>query len=80
MMMATEVWVQPSLFPEFLQTVHAYEIEAIGGRWWEIFDDSGFLEGIEPEDFGDFLDFMRSINYDVRINTYDSWIAMEEWG
>ena len=77
--MAIEVWVQPSLFPEFPLDIYAYEFEAMGGRWWEIFDDSGFLQSIEPENFGDFLDFCRSINYDVLLNTYDSWIAMEEW-
>ena len=77
--MAIEVWYQPTLFPEFSTIVYAYEIEAIGGRWWEIFDDSGFLESIEPEFFGDFIDFARTINYDVIVNTYDSWILMEEW-
>lgn len=78
-METTEVWLQPSMFPQFPQIVWAYEMEAMGGRWWEIFDDSGFLESIEPENFGDFLDFCRSINYDVKVNTYDSWILMEEW-
>ena len=77
--MGIEVWLQPTLFPEFPTIVWAYEMEAIGGRWWEIFDDSGFLQSIEPENFGDFLDFCRSINYDVKVNTYDSWILMEGW-
>lgn len=78
--MAIEVWYQPTLFPEFSTIVYAYEMEAIGGRWWEIFDDSGFLQSIEPEDFGDFLDFMRSINYDVKVNTQESWEAMGWYG
>ncbi len=79
-METTEIWVQAAMFPEFPLVFWAYEFEAMGGRWWEIHDDSGFLEGIEPDDFGDFLDFARSINYDVKVNTYESWVLMEEWG
>ena len=63
--MTTEVWIQAAMFPKFPAEVYAYEFEAIGGSWWEIQDESGFLQSIEPDDFGDFLDFMRSINYDV---------------
>lgn len=70
------MWVQAAMFPEFPTVFYAYEMEA-WGRWWEIHDESGFLESIEPEDFGDFLDFCRSINYDVLINTYESWEALE---
>ena len=77
--MATDFWVQAAMFPEFPLVFYAYEMEALGGRWWEVFDDSGFLESVEPEDFGDFLDFCRQINYDVKVNTYESWILMEEW-
>jgi hypothetical protein len=73
--MTTEVWVQPALFPKFPPVFYAYEMEA-HGTWWEVYDDSGFLQSIEPEDFGDFLDFCRQINYDVRINTQESWEAM----
>lgn len=72
------MWVQAALFPEFPTIFWAYEMEALGGRWWEIHDDSGYLESIELDDFADFLDFARSINYDVRINTYKSWEAMDD--
>lgn len=58
---------------------YAYEMEAMGGRWWEIHDDSGFLQSIEPENFGDFIDFTLSMGYDVHINTYESWEAMDEY-
>ena len=72
------MWVQGKLFVEYPPDFWAYEIESMGGRWWEVHDESGFLEGIEPEDFGDFLDFARSINYDVRLFTYESWEALDE--
>ena len=71
------VWVQGALFPLYPQIYHAYEFEAMG-RWWEVYDDSDtVVASLEPEDFGDFLDFARSINYDVYINTYKSWEALE---
>ena len=72
-----EVWLQASMFPKFPTDFYAYEIEAMGGMWWEIYDDSPYMvASIEPEDFGDFIDFARSINYDVKVNTYESWVAM----
>lgn len=76
--MTTEVWIQAKLFPDFPPNFHAYEMEAMGGTWWEVYDESGFLQSVEPEDFGDFLDFCRQINYDVVINTLESWEALYE--
>lgn len=79
--MTTEVWIQAAMFPEFPQIFWAYEMKALGGHWFEVYDDSDeMIANVEPENFGDFLDFCRSINYDVKVNTYDSWILMEEWG
>jgi hypothetical protein len=73
------MWVQPALFPEFPLVFYAYEMDAYG-RWWEVYDDCGtMVASIEPEDFGDFLDFSRSINYDVKVFTYESWEAMDEY-
>jgi hypothetical protein len=77
-METTEYWIQAALFPDFSLVFWAYEVDCFGNGdcYWEIFDDSGFLQSIEPENFGDFLDFCRSINYDVLINTQESWEAM----
>jgi hypothetical protein len=73
----TEVWIQPSLFPEFPTDFWAYEMEAVGGRWFEVYDDSSeMIASIEPDDFGDFLEFARSINYNVFVNTLESWEAL----
>lgn len=81
--MTTEVWIQAALFPHSSLVFYAYEMEAMGGRWWEVYDESGFLQSIEPDDFGDFLDFCRQINYDVNLYTYESWEVImgkiEEW-
>jgi hypothetical protein len=77
--MTTEVWIQPSMFPQFPTVLYAYEMETIGGRWWEVYDDSGYLTYYEPDEFPDFLDFARHINYDVHINTYESWEALDEY-
>lgn len=74
--MTAEVWIQPALFPEYPQIFWAYEIES-HGTYWEVFDDGDTMIGYyEPEDFGDFLDFARSIHYDVLINTQESWEAL----
>lgn len=73
------MWVQPALFPEFSTIFYAYEIDCFGNgdTYWEVYDDGDTMIGYyEPENFGDFLDFARSINYDVHINTQESWEAM----
>lgn len=52
----------------------------IGGDYWEIYDDSFDMPAIiYPDDFGDFLDKAREDGYDVHINTYASWEAMDEY-
>jgi hypothetical protein len=72
------VWVQPSLFPEFPTNFYAYQMDGGHGIYWEVYDDGPTVIGVyEEEEFNDFLDFARSINYDVLINTYESWEAME---
>ena len=78
--MATEYWVQAKLFPDTeVPDFWAYEMSAMGGTWWEVWDVDGVMcASIEPENFGDFLEFCRTINYDVKVNTYESWEAMDE--
>ena len=77
----TEVWLQAKLFPEFPPNFYAYEIDCFGNGdcYWEVFDWNDVCVGTyEPDEFGDFLDFARSINYDVLVNTQESWKAMME--
>lgn len=76
--MVTEVWVQPALFPKYNTEFYAYEIDCFGNGdcYWEVFDDGVCVGTYEPEEFLNFLDFARSINYDVLINTQESWEAM----
>ena len=72
------MWVQAALFPGFDTDFWAYEFQFLDYTWWEIFDgDDQRVSVVESDDFGDFLDFAREINYDVKINTVESWIAME---
>lgn len=79
--MISDVWVQAAMFPQFPQIFYAYEIDCFGNGdvYWEVFDDGICIGTYEPDEFGNFLDFCRSINYDVKINTQESWIAMEDW-
>ena len=69
--------IQTKMFPEFDPDFWAYEMESMGGRWWEVWDINGVMvASIEPDDFGDFIDFSLSIGYDVKINTQESWEAL----
>lgn len=78
-MESPEYWIQPALFPKFSTDFWAYEIDCFGNGdcYWEVWDEFGICVGTyEPDEFGEFLDFARSINYDVLINTQESWEAM----
>lgn len=80
--MGIEVWIQPSLLPEYPTTFWAYEMDDFGNDdfYWEVYDDGDTMIGYyNSEEFADFLDFARDINYDVKINTQQSWIAMEDF-
>lgn len=59
----------------------AHEINCgIGSDYWEVYDTSFDMPSIiYPDDFGDFLDSVRKEGYDVFINTYASWEAMDEY-
>ena len=51
-----------------------------GSNYWEVYDDSFDMPSpIDADDFGDFLDKVRREGYDVHINTYASWEAMDEY-
>lgn len=80
MKMTSEVWIQAKMFSEFPPVFYAYEIDDFGNGdyYWEVYDDGDVMIGwYEREAFADFLDFARSINYDVLINTYTSWEALD---
>jgi hypothetical protein len=53
-------------------------MEAMGGRWWEIYwnIDNDILLSIEPDEMGDWLDAMLAMGYDIFLNTLESWEAM----
>ena len=56
-----------------------YEMEAMGGKWWEIYwsIDNDLLYSVEPDEFGDWLDSMRAFGYtNIYINTIESWEAL----
>jgi hypothetical protein len=64
--------------------LYCYEIEALGGRWWEVYDDNDdveqqYISTVEPDEFGVWLANARTLGYDVYINTYESWEAMDEF-
>jgi hypothetical protein len=72
------MWVQPALFPKFSTDFYAYEIDTGRGVYWEVYDDGDTMIGYyEDNEFATFLDFARAINYDVYINTYESWEALD---
>ena len=61
-----------------MSKLYCYEIEAMGGRWWEVYDESDdHVSSVEPDDFDEWLANARTLGYDVYINTYESWEAME---
>jgi len=67
-----------------MNKLYCYEIEALGGRWWEVYDDNDDVEQqyictVEPDDMGAWLANARTLGYDVYINTYESWEAMDEF-
>lgn len=60
--------------------LYAYEVDCFGNgdTIWEIYTESDEHFSSIPRDFfGDFLDFFRVLHYDVYINTYESWEAMD---
>ena len=63
-----------------MSKLYCYEVEAIGGRWWEVYDESDRrVSTVEPDEFGGWLANARTLGYDVYINTYESWEAMDEF-
>ena len=74
--------IQLEFFPEFFPTFYAYEIDwdGSGETTWEAYmqGDDDIFAVIDRDAFGDWLDFIKGMGYDVRINTYESWIAMED--
>lgn len=60
--------------------LYAYEIDCFGNGdvIWEIFTEyHEFLSTQQAENFGNFLDSALAFGYDVLINTYESWEAMD---
>ena len=78
--MTSDTWIQPSLFPNSLPDLYAYEMDWFGARStsWEIYENhvDAPIAIIESEFFGDFLDNALTLGYDVRINTIESWEAL----
>jgi hypothetical protein len=67
-----------------MNKLYCYEIDALGGRWWEVYDDNDdveqqYISTVEPDEFGGWLANARTLGYDVYINTYESWEAMDEF-
>lgn len=60
-------------------SVWAYEIvDGHGGHAWVIMNENGdVLDSHDADNFGNILDFWRVLGYDVIINTYESWEAMD---
>lgn len=61
--------------------LYAYEIGGIPqAHWWEVYDESDdYVSTVEPENMGAWLANARTLGYDVYINTYESWEAMDEF-
>jgi hypothetical protein len=60
--------------------LYCYEIETLGENYWEIHDDSFDMPStVEADEFGGWLANARTLGYDVYINTYESWEAMDEF-
>jgi len=64
-----------------MNKLYCYEIDnGPHSRVWEIHDDSFDMPStVEPDDFGAWLANARTLGYDVYINTYESWEAMDEF-
>lgn len=62
-----------------MSKLYCYEMEAMGGRWWEVYDESDGYVSIDTDEFGGWLANARTLGYDVYINTYESWEAMDEF-
>ena len=63
-----------------MSKLYCYEIEAMGGRWWEVYDESDdYVSTVEPDEFGGWLANARTLGFDIYINTYESWEAMDEF-
>lgn len=80
--MTSDMWMQPSLFPEFAPELFAYEMDWFGASntSWEVYENhvAAPVAIIESEFFGDFLDTALTLGYDVRINTIASWEALAD--
>ena len=52
----------------------------MGGRWWEVYSESDeHVSTVEPDEFGGWLANARTLGFDIYINTYESWEAMDEF-
>jgi len=60
-------------------SVWAYEMDGgPSGRAWIIMNENGdVLDSQDSENFAEILDFWRALGYDVIINTYESWEALD---
>lgn len=60
-------------------SVWAYEMQdGHGVPVWIIMNEAGeILDSHDADNFGNILDFWRTLGYDVIINTYQSWEAMD---
>jgi hypothetical protein len=63
-------------------SLYAYEIDDDSSVYWDIFTEDVhpdtynpvYLTTVEVDDFGDYLDTVRGLGYDLFINTYSSWL------
>lgn len=60
-------------------SVWAYEIQDDHGSpaWALMNEDGEMIDSHDADNFGSILDFYRALGYDVLINTYASWEAMD---
>lgn len=56
-------------------SVWAYEVL---GRWAILNENGDLLDSYEGENFGNILDFWRTLGYDVIITTDESWKALAD--
>ena len=60
-----------------MDVLQAYELydEDLDDFYWKVFREDNLVIEIDQDDFGDWLDNARSLDYDVLINTIESWLA-----
>ena len=60
----------------------AYEMDAGPlGNIWEVYTDGmGYVLSVPADNFGEWLDIARANDYDVLVNTMESWLEYESSG